>query len=92
MLLIVVVLTGIVVSAGLMLDMVMVSRIDQFSLGPIGIPIGDVMKRGGGLTPKSEVRLGGMEGANGLFPMGGKRGVMVLEGGRVLARGTGCCT
>ena len=30
------------------------------------------MKRGVGLTPKSEVRLGGTEGANGLSPMGGK--------------------
>ena len=52
------------------------------------------MKRGGGgwLTPESGVRLGGTEGANRLFPMGVKRGVMVLEGGRVLARGTGSCT
>ena len=29
-------------------------------------------KRGGGLTPKSEVRLGVTEGANSLSPMGGK--------------------
>ena len=29
-------------------------------------------KRGGWLTLKSEVRLGGMEGANRLSPMGGK--------------------
>ena len=38
-----------------------------------GSPIGDVTKRGGGLVDtrvRSEV--GGMEGANGLFPMGGK--------------------
>ena len=33
---------------------------------------------------------GGMEGANGLSPMG--KGMMVLEGGRVLARGTRICT
>ena len=33
---------------------------------------------------------GGTEGANGLSPMG--KDVMVLEGGRVLARGTGFCT
>ena len=33
---------------------------------------------------------GGMEGANGLSPM--EKGVTVLEGGRVLARGTGFCT
>ena len=51
--------------------LVMVSWINRFSLGPIGGPIGDIQKRGL-LTPKSEVRLGGMEGANGLFPMGGK--------------------
>ena len=37
-----------------------------------GSPIGDVQKRDGGLTPKSEVRLGGTEGANGLSPMRGK--------------------
>ena len=39
------------------------------------------MKRGGGgwLTPELGVRLGGMEGANGLFPMGVKRGMTVLE-------------
>ena len=49
-------------------------------------------ERGGWLTPESGVRLRGMEGANGLFPMGVKRGVTVLEGGRVLARGTGSCT
>ena len=41
-----------------------------------GSPIGDVMKRGGGwLTPELGVRLGGTEGANGLFPMGVKEGV-----------------
>ena len=34
---------------------------------------------------------GGTEGANELSPMG-KGGVMVLEGGRVLARGTWFCT
>ena len=44
------------------------------------------------MTPESGVRLGGTEGANGLFPMGVKRGVMVLEGGRILARGTRFCT
>ena len=32
------------------------SWIDQFSLGPIGV--GDVQGGGGGLAPKSEVRLG----------------------------------
>ena len=35
----------------------------------------------GWLTPESEVRLGGMEGANGLFPMGGKRGHDGSRGG-----------
>ena len=53
---------------------VIVSQIDQFSLGPIGNPIGDVRREGGWLTPESGVRLGGTEGANGLFPMGGKMG------------------
>ena len=51
---------------------IQLSRINQFSLSPIGVPIGNVRRGGGWLTPKSEVRLGGMEGDNGLSPMGGK--------------------
>ena len=38
-----------------------------------GLPIGDVRREGGWLTPKSGVRLEGMEGANRLFSMGVKR-------------------
>ena len=48
------------------------SQIDRFSLSPIGGCIGDV--RGGvviGTQVRSETR--GVEGANGLSPMGGKR-------------------
>ena len=36
--------------------------------------MGDVQREGGWLTPESGVRLGGTEGANGLFPMGVERG------------------
>ena len=51
--------------------------------------IGDVQK-GGLLTPKLEVRLGVWKVPTGC-PLWGK-GVMVLEGDRVLARGTRSCT
>ena len=37
-----------------------------------------------------ESETGGSEGVNGLSPMG--KGVTVLEGGRILARGTRFCT
>ena len=57
------------------------SWINRFSLSPIGIPIGDVMKRGGGLTPKSEVRLGVWKMPM-VCPLWEEKGVTVLEGGQ----------
>ena len=58
-----------------------VSQIDRFSLSPIGGPIGGVQKRGGGLTPKSEVRLGVWKVPT-VCPLWEEKGVMVLEGGQ----------
>ena len=56
-----------------------------------GSSIGDVQRRDGGLTPKSEVRLGVRKVPTGC-PLWEEKGVTVLEGGRILARGTRFCT
>ena len=52
--------------------------------------IGDIQKRGL-LTPKSEVRLG-VRKVPTVCPLWEERGVMVLEGAGVLARGARFCT
>ena len=51
--------------------------------------IGDIQK-GGVVNTQVGSKTGGMEGANGLSPMG--KGRDSSRGGRVLARGTECCT
>ena len=60
-------------------DALLVSQIDQFSLGPIRGSIGDI-RREGLVDTQVESETGGTEGANGLSPME-EKSVTVLEGG-----------
>ena len=67
------------------------SQIDRFSLSPIGGPIGDIQ---GGMVIDTQVGSGsgGVQKVPTGCPLWEEKGMMVLEGGRVLARGTKFCT